>query len=113
MSDPFCPILHPTLSEFSNFESYISIIESLHPNVGMVKIVPPTEWKARKKGYKSINPIITHPVKQIVSGLAGIYQVILVSEPGMKYTSFKSYAQKRDLKDNIPIDEVERLVRNT
>lgn len=36
---PFCPILHPTVKEFSDFNSYIEKLEKEYSqNYGMVKV---------------------------------------------------------------------------
>ena len=105
-----CPIFYPTQAEFQNFESYMEKIEQEAEGFGMVKVVPPLCWKARRKGYNNITPVITHPVKQIVSGFAGIYQVILISENQLSYQKYKNYSIKRDLRGNLTPDEIERQV---
>lgn len=107
------PVFYPSIEEFADFEKYVEKIESFSNGYGMVKVVPPSGWVARKKGYNSINPVVSHPIKQIVTGLAGKYQVILVSQNPMNYRDFKQYAQRRELKEKVPIEEVERMVNFT
>ena len=105
-----CPVFHPTHAEFTNFEQYIEKIEKESVGFGMAKVIPPSGWKARKQGYQKISATITHPVKQIVSGLAGIYQVILISEAEIPYPTYKKYSLSRDLSSNLTIEELERKV---
>jgi [histone H3]-trimethyl-L-lysine9/36 demethylase len=107
-----CPVFYPTKQEFSDFEAYMEKIERESQGYGMAKVIPPPDWKARRKGYKNIASTVTHPVKQIVSGLAGIYQVILISEAQLSYKSYKEYSKKRDISKKISIEEIERLVIN-
>ncbi|OMJ72336.1 hypothetical protein SteCoe_29255 [Stentor coeruleus] len=108
MNNIECPVFYPTTAEFQNFEAYMVKIESQSKGYGMAKVIPPAEWKARRKGYKDINPKITHPVRQVVSGLAGIYQVVLISERQMEYTAYKKYAKKRELNSELSVEEIER-----
>jgi len=42
-----CPVFHPTIEEFSNFEQYVMSIESQCVEHGICKIVPPPGWKPR------------------------------------------------------------------
>ena len=107
-----CPVFHPSLEEFSDFEKYMEKVEAESAGFGMAKIVPPASWCARKKGYDKISAKVSHPIKQLVTGLTGSYQVYLISEPEMSYKSFKSYAQKRELPDNLSVDLVERMVNS-
>ena len=105
-----CPVFYPTLAEFKNFEKYVEKIEKESIGFGMVKVIPPSGWRARKQGYQKINAMITHPVKQIVSGLAGIYQVIMVSEVSIPYRTYKKYSSARDPPEKLTIEELERQV---
>lgn len=108
-----CPVFHPSKEEFSNFERYMEKIESESSGFGMAKVIPPANWKARRQGYKNINASITHPVKQIVSGFAGIYQVILISEKPISYNTYKNYSIMRDPSPTLTNEEIERLVLYT
>jgi hypothetical protein len=101
------------MEEFSDFERYMEKIESECAGFGMAKVIPPAEWTARSKGYSKISSKISHPIKQVVTGLTGIYQVYLISEPEMSFKSFKSYAQKRELPANLSVDSIERMVNST
>lgn len=105
-----CPTFYPSLEEFKDFEKCIEQIEEQSRGFGMAKVVPPKGWKARKKGYENITANVSHPVKQIVSGLAGLYQVILVSEPPLSFSKYKEYSKKRDPKHSLSLEELERRV---
>jgi hypothetical protein len=39
------PVFKPTVQEFSDFEKYVKSIESYGKQVGIVKIIPPEDWK--------------------------------------------------------------------
>ena len=105
-----CPTFYPTAKEFANFEAYMEKVEQESIGFGMAKVIPPDNWIARKQGYQKINANVTHPVKQLVSGLAGIYQVILISENSMPYQRYKAYSIKRDPSPKLVTEDIERLV---
>lgn len=110
MKNAFCPVFHPSWEEFKDFQGYIEETENLSDGFGMVKIVPPEGWKARKRGYKDIQVQLTNPIRQVVRGLAGIYDVVLMSEGSMDLKSYRAYAQSRELRDNLSDEEIENLV---
>ncbi|CAG9323163.1 KDM4B_2 [Blepharisma stoltei] len=109
MKGVFCPVFHPTKEEMKDFQGYIEKVEGLSEGFGMVKVVPPEGWKARKRGYKDINVQLTNPIRQHVRGLAGIYSVYLISEKSMDLDSYRNYAISRDPKQNLSDEEIEML----
>lgn len=108
-----CPIFHPNLEEFSDFEKYIEKVESESSGFGMAKIIPPSTWCAGEKGYKKIFSKVSHQIRQFVVGQTGIYQVSLISEPETSYKSFKSTARNQELAPNLSVDLIERMVNCT
>lgn len=83
-----CPTLHPTEEEFSNFERFVSRISKRQSQFGIVKIVPPRGWKARKSylGIENgqIDFAIRTPIEQHWVGQQGVYrQVIFIWRSGL------------------------------
>ena len=108
-----CPVFNPTLEEFSDFEKYMEKVECESSGFGMAKIIPPSTWSAREKGYKKVCSKISHQTRQIVVGRTETYKVFLISDPETSYKSFKSYARKRELPENLPANLIERMVSCT
>ena len=75
-----CPVLHPTEEQFQNFEKYVSKIGKRQCEIGIVKIVPPSTWKARRSyaGIESgaIDFTIRTPVEQHWVGQQGVYRQV-------------------------------------
>lgn len=45
-------MFRPTWEEFQNFPEYIKYMEKQDAHkAGLAKVIPPPEWKPRKKGY--------------------------------------------------------------
>lgn len=43
------PVFYPTLAEFKDFSAFLASIEARGAHrIGLAKIVPPKEWKARQ-----------------------------------------------------------------
>jgi hypothetical protein len=68
-----CPVFHPTMEEFADFNAYMGKVKGDLERVGLCKIVPPKEWgwdlvpldKLDKRTIKT-------PIKQVVSGRTGV-----------------------------------------
>lgn len=61
------PIFHPTMQQFEDFNRFITEIDKWGMKAGIVKVVPPKEWKQSLpaldetvKGIKIKNPIVQH-----------------------------------------------------
>ncbi len=73
-----CHVLYPTQEEFGNFEKYVSSIGERVCETGIVKIVPPSSWNARRS-YECIEsgeldfPVRT-PIEQHWVGQRGVYR---------------------------------------
>jgi jumonji domain-containing protein 2 len=90
------PIFYPTYDEFKNFSAYITKIESYDAHkIGLAKIVPPKEWRARKMGYKQKqieDTMVQNPIKQEVHGKDGLYSVYNIQQRSIKLNQFQKLA---------------------
>ena len=93
MSTTTCPVFRPTPEEFSDFQAYISKIEdTIDPDVGLCKIIPPSCFlKGKKYDLDSVDVTKSYPVKQVVSGRAGVYNVALLEIKPMSLRDFATY----------------------
>ncbi|VDC01252.1 unnamed protein product, partial [Peniophora sp. CBMAI 1063] len=70
------PVFKPTMDEFRDFEGYMKKVECWGMKSGIIKIVPPKEWK------DSLGPIndklaevkLNHPIEQHMVGRAGLFR---------------------------------------
>lgn len=72
---PEIPVYKPTVAEFEDFSKCISMIESLGAHhVGLCKVIPPSNWVGRRKGYDNIDEcLVEKPICQSTYGGRGIY----------------------------------------
>lgn len=95
MSTTTCPVFYPTEEQFSNFKLYIHQIKDECKNIGICKIVPPTGWFKRSYDLKDLDEqikVIETPIKQILSGRAGIYEADLLEMKPMSVSEISVYA---------------------
>lgn len=91
----------PTLDEMKNFSEYVRYIHKDGGHrAGLCKIIPPDEYKPRKKGYgddELYNMIISNPIKQENTGESGLYQQFNLLLPKKKMTvrTFKKLAEEK------------------
>ncbi|GJE93631.1 JmjC and ePHD domain-containing protein [Phanerochaete sordida] len=78
--DPFAqrgiPVFTPTMDEFSDFEGYMNKIECWGMRSGIVKVIPPKEWRDT---LPALNPQLTdvklkNPIEQQMMGRAGLFR---------------------------------------
>jgi len=55
-------------------------------------VIPPKEWIPRKAGYGDINTTIPAPIKQMMNGNKGFYQLYNVQQKPMSATEFATLA---------------------
>lgn len=114
MSIPMCPVLRPTVREFGDFERYILQVRQTYPDSGMVKIVPPLNWQPRKDGYRRMDLMVNHPVRQDIYGTAGVYELILVTQRPLTLGRYREYAEGLEgPKEEMSDDQVENLFWKT
>ncbi|EGR32296.1 jumonji domain protein 2b [Ichthyophthirius multifiliis] len=92
---PFCPILHPTMEEFSNFQNYIEQVENKYSkDHGMVKVVPPKQWKARQQDYAQSleDKMISDPIEQNPQGKGGIYECVHIMRKSIPIREYRKKA---------------------
>jgi len=73
---PFTKVLRPSMQEFSNFEEFVEGLDNdkALQEYGMLKIIPPAKWKARKESIPSAFDSLTvsHPIEQNAQGHSGV-----------------------------------------
>ncbi|KAL7312000.1 hypothetical protein PS15m_007807 [Mucor circinelloides] len=70
------PIFTPTWDEFKDFKTFVESIEEYGKESGIVKIIPPKEWKNQlpKIQQHQINNIkVTKPITQHIIGGRGVF----------------------------------------
>lgn len=88
-------VFRPTWEEFKDFPKYVEYIESQGAHkAGLAKIIPPPEWKPRKKGYDldGLNLTIPAPICQVVAGKQGLYQQINIQKGSLTVKQFAELA---------------------
>jgi len=55
-------------------------------------VIPPKEWIPRRAGYDNIKTTIPAPIKQMVNGSKGLYQLYNVQQKPMSATEFAALA---------------------
>ncbi|KAL4483909.1 hypothetical protein ABPG72_013915 [Tetrahymena utriculariae] len=110
---PFCPIVHPTLKEFNDLNTYLEKLEKEYSqNYGMVKVIPPKSWKARQADYEQTldDKMIIGPIEQNPYGKGGIYECIHIMKKSIPFREYKKKARDFDkVTDNKTIEKVEDL----
>ncbi|GLH16974.1 Probable lysine-specific demethylase 4B, partial [Gryllus bimaculatus] len=100
-------VFRPSYAELRNFSEYVKYMESCGAHHGgIAKIIPPREWKPRKKGYgiSNMHLKLQNPIQQYVTGRAGVYKLFHVSQKPVSVTDYSEMAKsakykppKRDL----------------
>ncbi|KAF1966848.1 hypothetical protein BU23DRAFT_485353 [Bimuria novae-zelandiae CBS 107.79] len=69
------PVFKPTMDQFRNFKRFIDKIDKYGMKSGIVKVIPPTEWRASlpdlSEAVKTIR--VKNPITQEFAGQHGIY----------------------------------------
>ncbi|KAI0084382.1 hypothetical protein BDY19DRAFT_997737 [Irpex rosettiformis] len=70
------PVFKPTMEEFQDFEGYMNRVECWGNKSGIVKIIPPQEWR---DSLPSVNPQLMdvklkNPIEQQMMGRAGLFR---------------------------------------
>lgn len=59
-------------------------------------MIPPKEWTPRRAGYDSIGSTIPAPIKQMVNGSKGLYQLYNVQQKPMSAAEFAVLATSNE-----------------
>jgi [histone H3]-trimethyl-L-lysine9/36 demethylase len=95
MSTTTCPVLRPTLAEFSNFRKYLKTVER-YMESGICKVIPPAGWYPREYSWDEIKSMtIATPISQLVSRTdVGVYNLGLVEAKNMTVEQYKQFCDK-------------------
>lgn len=90
------PVLRPTMEEFANFEEFVRRARAAYGEYGLVKVIPPEEWKARKSAsYDDVDDMtIPLPIKQMLQGTRGVYQQYNIEQKPISVADFRAKAEK-------------------
>ncbi|KAI8891067.1 JmjC-domain-containing protein [Backusella circina FSU 941] len=67
------PVFTPTLEEFKDFKAFMEAIEGYGKKSGIVKIIPPKEWKESLPDLKLEKVRVKEPITQHIYGAKGIF----------------------------------------
>ncbi|PNY27950.1 DNA damage-responsive transcriptional repressor RPH1 [Tolypocladium capitatum] len=72
------PVFRPTMYQFKDFQRFMKKVDSYGMKSGIVKIIPPQEWKdAQPKLDELVKPIkVREPIKQDIMGSNGTYRQV-------------------------------------
>lgn len=106
-------VFRPTYEEFQDFPKYIKYMESQGAHkAGIAKVIPPSEWVPRKKGYKveDMDLVIPAPICQVVTGKQGLYQQINIQKKSMTVQEYENLANSKQYKtpDHFDFEDLER-----
>ncbi|XP_050400472.2 lysine-specific demethylase 4A isoform X1 [Patella vulgata] len=110
-SGPKIMVFRPTMEEFKDFPKYINYIESQGAHkAGLAKVIPPPEWKPRRKGYDDIDITIPAPISQMVNGCQGLYTQYNIQKKPLTVEEFKKLANsdKHRTPKHFDYEELER-----
>lgn len=101
MEIPYCPVVRPTLEEFNNFYQFVEMLDRTYKDqYGMVKVIPPPEWKPRSSNYREAldNLTVNGPIQQNIFGKGGVYECLHIQK---KSLTLKEYRLKTEVFDKI------------
>ncbi|KAM7219772.1 hypothetical protein V8F06_004806 [Rhypophila decipiens] len=72
------PVFKPTMKEFKDFKRFMEKVDSYGMKSGIIKIVPPKEWKdSLPELHDLVKPIrVREPIKQDIMGQNGTYRQV-------------------------------------
>jgi hypothetical protein len=82
----------------------------LDDDIGICKIIPPSGWLEDRRGFEMSEMDITieHPIKQVVSGRAGVFSVDLLEVKAMNIHDFADYDKNNSSNCGDTAQEKER-----
>ncbi|XP_025421116.1 probable lysine-specific demethylase 4B [Sipha flava] len=111
---PRIMVFRPTIEEFKNFPSYIEFMESSGAHyAGLAKVIPPIGWNPRKNSYNDydiMNTIIPAPIKQVIKGGRGIYNLTSSKKRSISVSEFKTLIENSNstASDAFDYNEIEK-----
>jgi hypothetical protein len=97
------PVWRPTMAEFQDFTTFIKSAWEKSVGSGIMKIIPPKEWKVTPEtSYeKSIGILIPAPVKQTLNGAKGLFQQSIEEFDSMTVLEFEKKANDFEIENKI------------
>ena len=109
------PVFKPTFEEMKDFTAYIIKMESQGAHkTGLAKIIPPKEWKPRKRSYNIcdiMNLEITDPIEQTFKGTDGVHHWVKSISKKLTVKEFKALCEtpKYRTPDYLNYVDLERI----
>jgi len=79
------------MEEFRDFRRYLETLDTAY-EVGICKVIPPAGWFERT--YTGLDLVVESPIRQVVSGRAGSFNVDLFEISRMTVSQFESFAAR-------------------
>lgn len=101
MSKTTVPVFYPNKQEFLSFSNYVASISGEIKKYGACKVVPPKDFFVRDYSLKAIGHILlNNPIKQLVVGRAGVYNLSLVPLRDLSIQEFYDISQTDSYESN-------------
>jgi hypothetical protein len=94
------------MEEFKDFELFVKRARAAYSHYGLVKVIPPREWQARKSASYADVPsmMIPLPIKQVLQGTRGAYQQYNIEQKPIQVSAFEEMAAK--VKESSKIEKL-------
>lgn len=99
MAIPEAPTLRPTWAEFEDFSSYVSALAEEYAGFGIVKVVPPAEWRGPRGRFPSSGATVFSPIAQHISGGSGRFRVTNEERSRLSFARFARQARARAMRE--------------
>ena len=113
MSTTTCPVLRPTLKEFSSFRKYLKTIER-YSDYGIVKVIPPEGWFYPQYDMEKIKRmVISSPISQMVNRTCtGVYNLGLLEEENLTVEQYISFSERNSCDSTDMVDRERKFWRS-
>ncbi|GAA5814062.1 hypothetical protein MFLAVUS_007552 [Mucor flavus] len=91
------PVFRPTFDEFKDFKRFMTSVEEYGKISGIIKVIPPKEWKDHLPSLNLDDLKVTKPITQHIIGGRGVYnQTNIENRKEYSLTEWKELCQRSD-----------------